>query len=48
MKLVMISVKQDLYNQIIRTIEDDDVNGFVDKTLRTALKMKTETSKKEK
>ena len=45
MKLVMISVKQDLYNQIIRTIEDDDVNGFVDKTLRTALKMKTETKK---
>ena len=44
----MVSVKQDLYNQIIRTIEDDDVNGFVDKTLRTALKMKTETSKKEK
>ena len=43
----MVSVKQDLYNQIIRSTEDDDINGFVDKTLRTALKMKTE-SKKEK
>ena len=45
--MVMVSVKQDLYNQIIRTIEDDDINGFVDKTLRSVLKMKTE-SKKEK
>jgi hypothetical protein len=45
--MVMVSVKQDLYNQIIRSTEDDDINGFVDKTLRTALKMKTE-SKKEK
>ena len=44
----MISVKQDLYNAIIRNIEDDDISGFVDKTLRTALKMKTETTKKEK
>ena len=43
----MVSIKQDLYNQIIRSTEDDDINGFVDKTLRTALKMKTE-SKKEK
>jgi hypothetical protein len=45
MKLVMISVKQDLYNQIIRTIEDDDINAFIDRTLRSAMKMKAETKK---
>ena len=41
----MVNIRQDLYNAIIRNIEDDDISGFVDKTLRTALKMKSETKK---
>jgi hypothetical protein len=41
----MVSIKQDLYNAIIRSTEDDDINGFIDRTLRSALKMKTETKK---
>lgn len=36
----IISVKQDVYNTIIRNIDDDDINGFVNMTLRDALKMK--------
>ena len=41
----MVSIKQDLYNAIIRSTEDDDINGFIDRTLRTAMKMKAETKK---
>lgn len=36
----MISVKQDVYNSIIRNIDDDDINGFVDRTLREILKLR--------
>jgi hypothetical protein len=34
----MISVKQDVYNTIIRNIDDDDASGFVNMTLRDALR----------
>ena len=41
----MVSIKQDLYNAIIRSTEDDDINAFIDRTLRSAMKMKAETKK---
>lgn len=46
----MVSIKQDVYVQIIRSLPegDTDVAAFVNSSLRTALKMKQETAKEKK
>ncbi len=46
----MVNVKQEIYVEIIKSLPqgDSDIAGFVNSTLRSALKMKIEPQKEKK
>lgn len=46
----MVNIKQEIYVEIIRSLPegDSDIAGYVNSTLRSALKMKVEPQKEKK